>query len=314
MARDSNTPTASVVILSDFASGTERGWDDLRFTLAGLAKQDIDEPIEYLLVETEELRGSVPEDLARILPSLRVAFTPARNSYELRNDGVREARCELVGTLDADCVPDPDWVRVMVEALRRNPEVAAVSGRTFYAGTGFRSRAAALLERSYIEEGTRVRMRHIANNGAGFRRSLYLAHPLPIDLGIFASQVQSEAMMEAGHELMFEPRMRVTHQFYAAFDSDHRAGAGYGAIRIRMDDHRPVHARLARLGYLSLPIFFFGRLLKQCLQAVRYRRVYGVRWYELPGVFVLAVAGSLMEVPGMLRAVRGEPPPHTSFR
>lgn len=310
---EAGDPAASVVVLSDFASGTEQGWDDLRRTLAALAAQDVEEPVEYILIESEDLRDAIPADLLEILPGLRVVFSPSSNSYELRNEGVRHARTEIVGTLDGDCAPEPDWVRVMIDALRRHPQAAAVSGRTVYAGSGFYNRAAALLERSYIEEGG-PSTRHIANNGAGFRRSAYVAHPLPIDLGVFASQLQSEAMLEAGYELMFEPRMQVRHAFYPGFDRDHRVGIGYGSIRIRMDDDRPSYASMARLGYLSVGIFFAARMLKGWLNAARYRRVYGVRWYELPGVFALGIVGSAMEIPGMVRAVRGQPPPPTKFR
>jgi hypothetical protein len=149
-----------------------------------LAKQDVEEPVEYILLESEEFPDTIPPDISRILPSLQVVFSRASNSYELRNEGVRMARAEIVGTLDGDCAPDSDWVRIMIDALRRHPKAGAVSGRTVYAGSGFYNRAAALLERSYIEDGARRPMRHIANNGAGFRRSAYVEHPLPIDLGV----------------------------------------------------------------------------------------------------------------------------------
>jgi hypothetical protein len=310
----SSSPVASVVVLSDFASGTAQGWEDLRRVLESLARQDVAEPVEYILIESEAFRSSFPAGLRDILPGLRVVFSPATNSYELRNEGVRAARTEVVGTLDGDCTPDRDWVRIMIESLREHPKAAAVSGRTVYAGSGFYSRAAALLERSYIEVGRAGPMRHIANNGAGFRRSVYLRFPLPTDLGVFASQLQSEDMVAAGYELLFEPRMRVTHAFYPAFDSDHRKGIGYGTLRIRMDDPRPPYAWLARLGILSVPIFFVGRLMKGWFNALRYWRAYGVRWYELPAVLALGVFGSAMEVSGMLRAVRHAPPPVTGFR
>jgi hypothetical protein len=305
---------ASVVVLSDFASGTEQGWNDLRGSLAALARQDTDEKVEYLLVESEEYREEVPGDLQSILPGLRIVFTPGRNSYEIRNDGVRAASCEIVATIDGDCAADPDFVRLMIDSLRAHPNAAAVSGRTVYSGGGFYPRAAALLERSFVEEGRRGPMRHITNNGSGFRRSVYLHHPLRTDVGVFASQLQSEAMLRAGYELLFEPRMRVTHAFYRSFDRDHRLGIGYGAIRIRLEDGGLPYASLARMGCLSVPVFFFGRLAKGWVQAIRNRRAYDVRWYELPGVLLLAVLGCVTEIPGLWRAATGLPPPATHFR
>jgi hypothetical protein len=307
-------PVASVVVLSDFASGTQQGWDDLRRTLTALARQNFEEPIEYLLIESEDLRADVPPDLRAILPSLRVVFSSSRNSYELRNDGVRAAACDIVGTIDGDCAPSPDWVRHMVAALRTHPRAAAVSGRTIYDGDSFESRASSLLERGYIEEGGRGPTRHIANNGAGFRRTAYLAHPLPTGLGVFASQLQAEAMMRAGYELLFEPRMQVTHAYYPTFAADHRRGIGYGTLRIRLESDQVPYARLARLGYLSVAIFFLARLGKGWARTLRDWRGYGIRWYEVPRVLLLAITGCVNELPGMLRAVRGQPPPETGFR
>ncbi len=308
------TAVASVVVLSDFASGTEQGWGDLRSVLAGLARQDVTEAVEYILIESETLRDSFPPDLHHILPGLRVVFSPATNSYALRNEGVRAARTEIVGTLDGDCTPESDWVRLMIAAMRQHPQAAAVSGRTVYAGNGLYSRAAALLERSYIEVRPGAAARHIANNGAGYRRSVYLKYPLPTHLGVFAAQVQSEDMLRAGYELLFEPRMRVTHAFYPAFDCDQRKGSGYGVLHVRIEDSRSPYAPLARLGMLSVAVFFFGRVVKAWFNAARYWSTYGIRWFELPAVFALGVVGCAMEVPGMVRAVRHDPPPETRFR
>jgi hypothetical protein len=132
---------------------------------------------------------------------------------------------------------------------------------------------------------------------------------LPTDHGVFASKEQSEAILRAGHRLHFEPRMRVVHDFDDAFDRDHRCGVGYGAISMRRKNPTLPGARFARLGYLSIPIFLVARLSKAYWYALRFHRRYGIRWFELPAVFVLAVRGSLREVPGMLRAVRDQPPP-----
>jgi hypothetical protein len=307
-------PTVSVVVVSDFASGTEHGWDDLRRALSALARQDFTEPVEFILIESEDLRGQVPPDLEAILPSLRIVYSPGHDSYTLKNDGVCAATTEIVAILDGDCTPDPDWLRHLVGVMREEPNVAAVSGRTIYPPTSLYSRLATLLERAYIEHGGRGKTRHIANNGAGFRRSAYLQNPLPTGIGVFASQLQAEAMQRTGQHLFFEPRMRVIHAFEWSFDREHRTALGYGAIQTRRSDAKMPYAHLARLGYASVAIFALGRFLKASVQAVRYHRLYDVGWYELPAAFVMAGVGCAMEIPGMMRAVRNEPPPVTRFR
>ena len=53
-------PVVSVIVVSDYAGGDFKAWDDLRSTLAALARQDIDEPIEVLLVESSDHAGRIP--------------------------------------------------------------------------------------------------------------------------------------------------------------------------------------------------------------------------------------------------------------
>jgi len=41
-------PLISVIVVSDYASGKERGWDDLRATLQALKEQEFTESAESL--------------------------------------------------------------------------------------------------------------------------------------------------------------------------------------------------------------------------------------------------------------------------
>jgi hypothetical protein len=306
-------PAVTVVIIADYAVGSAQAWDQVRAVWEALQDQDFDEPVEYLVAAFDDQRGKVPREITSLSPELRVFYGTSQNSYTLKNEAVAAASSELVAILDADCRPDPDWLGLCVAALRQDPDAAAVSGRTEYPRDTFAGRAMGLLERSYIEAGG-TETRHIANNGAGFRRSVYLQHLLPVDHGIFASKEQSEAMRRAGHRLLFEPRMRVVHEFDDAFDRDHRAGVGYGTIYMRRHNRSLPGAWASRLGYFSVPLFLAARFSKSCLYAFRFHARYGVHWYELPAVIVLAVRGSLREIRGMVRAVHDQPPPPTGFR
>lgn len=49
-------PSVSVVIVSDYASGLETGWNDLRATLRVLVQQDFEEPADFILVESGRAR------------------------------------------------------------------------------------------------------------------------------------------------------------------------------------------------------------------------------------------------------------------
>jgi len=68
------------------------------------------------------------------LPSLQVVLSSASSSYALKNEGVRAAAADIVAILDADCIPDPGWLRHLMDTMRDHPDVVAVSGKTVYAG------------------------------------------------------------------------------------------------------------------------------------------------------------------------------------
>jgi hypothetical protein len=296
----------SIVIVSDYGGGEEKGWQDLRATLGALAAQDFDEPVEYLLVETAQFQDSVPDDLTTLLPSLELVFTDSTSSYDLKNDGARVARGEFVGILDGDCVPDRGWIRGMVNALRENPDFAVVSGRTEYEGRTLLERIIGLLTRSYLDRGRQGPTDSIANNNSGFRKAVLEEFPFPDTIGAFGEKLHVEGIRRAGHQLLFVPDMRTTHAYDGwKMESDIRVNSGYATIKVRQVDPRIRFACVLRLGYLSIPFFFIGRTLYGWWNCLRWGRYYGVSWYHQPFALALAVAVHAMEISGMKLALRG---------
>lgn len=308
-------PVVSVVIVSDYAPGAGDAWHDVRRALGALAAQDLDEPFECVLLASSGDDASVPPDLATSFPQLRVVTDPARDSYGLKNAGVRAATADLVAILDADCTPRPDWLRRGLAALRADPGAIAVSGRTTYAGSGVGERALAVLSRAYLDPGASGPTTFISNNNAIVRRADYLAHPLPTNGGPFASRLQSEAMRRGGARFRFEPAMRVVHEFEGwAMERDIRRNIGYGTIRIRQLDPKMPWAWLARLGVASIPLFVAARTVDSWRDTLRAGHHYGLRWFEQPVAALLAVVVHLLEIGGMRQAFRDEPITTTAYR
>jgi len=308
-------PVVSVIVVSDYAGGDAKAWDDLRGSLGALARQDVDEPFEVLLVESREHAGGIPDDVREIVPSMRVVASTATGSYELKNEGVRAAAADLVVILDADCTPSTDWLRRAVESMRAHPDAAAISGRTRYAGRGLQERVLAVLSRAYLDPGEPGVTPFISNNNAILRRDVFLAHPLPTNGGPFAARMQSEAIRRAGGSLLFEPTMCVVHDFEGwAMERDIRRNIGYGTIRIRQLDPRMPWAWLARLGVASIPFFVVARTVDSWWDGLRAGRHYGLRWFEQPIAFALAVVVHLLEIGGMLSAFRHEAITTTAYR
>jgi len=299
-------PVASIVIVSDYGSGAEKGWQDLRATLNALAAQDFDEPVEFLLVENSRFQDAIPDEITAILPSLSIIFSNSESSYALKNDGARAARGEIVGILDGDCVPERGWIRHMVIALREHSNYALVSGRTVYEGRTIAERAYGLLSRSYLDRGETGPTDSIANNNSGFRKSVLLEYPFPDAVGAFGERLHVEDMRRAGHRMLFAPGMLTVHAYEGwNMEKDVRRNSGYAAIKVRQIDPRIQFASVLCLGNLSIPIFVIGRTLYDWWNCLRSGRYYGISWYHQPLALALAVVVHVLEISGMRAALSG---------
>jgi hypothetical protein len=308
-------PVASIVVVSDYKVGSSLAWDDLKATLRGLAAQDFSEPVEYIFLENVKHKDHIPPDLSQILPQLRIVFSREELQYALKSEAASVAQSEIVILLDGDCVPAPDWLRYMVETMRSPAQPAVVSGRTLYEGRNLIERCSALLERAYVDRPRSAQTENISNNNAAFRRSVLLAHPLPLNAGPFASGMHAEAIMRAGGRLFFEPQARVTHAYHGwHMQRDIRRHKGYARIITRRLDSNLPFAILGRLGYLSIPLVFGGSLLQSWWKSVLFYRDYGIRWYELPVLIFFAIVVHGLEIPGIIRGIYGRPITKSHYR
>jgi glycosyl transferase family 2 len=300
-----NPSAATVVVVSDYAAGGPEGWRDIRRVLRALSHQQIDEPFDILLCESEQFRADFPPDLPSLAPRVSVRFFEDYASYAVKNAGVAAAKSEFVAVLDADCVPQPHWLANMLAAIRADPKVGVVSGRTVYPGETFAIRACALLGRSYIDPGAPGPARFVAINNSIFRREAFLACPLPEGLGTFSSRIQSEALQRGGWTLLFDPDCEVVHDFEGwSMEADFRRNCGHGTIRTRLEDPSLPYARLARMGSISILPILTGKILDSWRDCIRCGRQYGLRAFQVPAAMLLSVGLHLLEIPGMLQAYR----------
>ena len=308
-------PLASIVVISDYKVGSSLAWDDLRTTLRGLASQNFSAPVEYIFLETVKHKDHIPPDLSQILPGLKIILSGQELQYALKSEAARVAQSDIVILLDGDCVPEPDWLRYMVDATRSELQPAVVSGRTIYEGQNLIERCSALLERAYVDRYRSPVTEAISNNNAAFRRSILLAHPLPLNAGPFASRMHAEAIMRDGGKLLFEPRARVKHAYYGwDMERDIRRHKGYARIVTRQLDSNVPFARLGRLGYPSVPLLLVGSLLQSWWKSLLFHRDYGIHWYQLPALLFYAAVLHALEVPGMIRAIHGLPITKSEYR
>ena len=225
----------SVVIVSDYERTSTRTWQDERLLLEALARQDIDEPFEVLLIMDSELRGSLPDSVLKIVPGLKTIFLNERKSSKLKDYGVKQATTEYVAVLEADCVPCLEWLRLLSHVLRTREDVSVVSGRTWYGQGTMLKRSLSLLDRGFDDLGQSGSTIHVSNNGALYRRAVLAQFPYPDAITPFYSAgLRNQSMVQAGHRFYFEREAVMRHAIGGwHFVKDFRRNSGYSAMMLR---------------------------------------------------------------------------------
>jgi GT2 family glycosyltransferase len=310
-----SSPLVSVVIVADRDADRHVNLADLRSCLRALARQKVDEPVEFLVVETPEGAKRLPADLIAELPELKVLEVPHDGTYEQKNAGVRAAQGEIVAILDADCVPVAGWLQSLVKTFRSHPEYVAVSGRTMYEGTTVTERCLSVLSRGFLDPGKEGPTLFISNNNAGILRKVHERFPLPENEGPFAIQLQYSAIMQDGGRLFFQPAMTVIHDFEgSAMERDFRCNIGWATIRIRQLNPGLRFSWLLRLGQASIPLFYAGRVIESWSTCFRVGRQYGLRLIDYPVALALTFWIHFLEIKGMRLAFRQERVSETKWR
>lgn len=302
-------PSVSIITVSDYKTGDPSSMKALQLTLAGLAKQDYDGSVEYILVEAEDSLNQVPDDISEVLPELRVVIgDQGPTSYDLKNAGAQAASSDFVVMLDADCAPHPKWLSSLMGHRQRHPNAAAISGRTMYKKQGVLPNIFALLDRGYVDCGGPGECGAISNNNGAFSREILLKFPLENDVGPFGSKPHSDQIKADGGELRFEPGMVVYHGYGAwPMAKEIREFTGYAMARYRKINPNAKYGWLYRLGPVAIPVIFAMGLLDSWISILKLYPHYDLKWYNVPYAFYVAFRAQLLEIPGLVKGMREEP-------
>jgi hypothetical protein len=292
----------SVVIVSDYAAAGARPWADEIACAEAFRRQDLAVPPEILVVAGQ---GGASAPDPPLPPGVGFLRLPHATSTALRDAALPHVRGDLVAVVEADCLPAPDWLRLLAARLAASSECQAVSGRTTYGAGGSLLRIAALLDRGYVEQPAGGATRHVCSNGALYRRAFLARHRFPDEPNPFvATWLRNEAILAAGERLEVEPAAVMVHAHGGlAFARDLRRNVGFRDARdwgrgpglrsiLRVWRHRQRLERqdLRRLGRLRL------------------------RWWDWPLVPPLQLLRRLLELPGIRAGLRGESLTKTGYR
>ncbi|MEJ8569664.1 glycosyltransferase [Elongatibacter sediminis] len=138
-----------------------------------LCQVDVPEGVEIILVDNNSNDGS--REIANRFSEIKVISEAKQSSYAARNRGVREATGDVIAFMDADCVPAPDWLQQIDQAMS-NSDALVVIGSRQSAGdsTALSSMAAYELEKSrYVFTGSDKELFYGYTNNMAVRKQVF---------------------------------------------------------------------------------------------------------------------------------------------
>jgi hypothetical protein len=262
----------SVVLVSDFEPSDTKSWKDERLLLQSLANQDIEEPFEVVLVESEHNKSqTVPDELYHLIPDLIIGYYDSDQSATLKDFGVGLTSGEYIAVLESDCVPSKNWLRLLLEPVVNN-QCAISSGRTYYGEQTSYKRIMNLLHRSWYDHGKSCETNYISNNGAIYTREILEQFPYPHAITPFLSaQIRNEKIHQAGHKFYYERDVLMIHAI--------------GGLPFIWDLQRNKgHQRMSsfwRITYSSIPRILISKLQENLRQCKQHGKEY-LKWYDWP--------------------------------
>jgi glycosyltransferase involved in cell wall biosynthesis len=101
--------------------------------LDALLGQDIS-PDDFEVIAVDNLSSDDSMAVARRRKGVRLLSEKRPGAYLARNQGIRAVSGELVAFIDADCVPRPDWLRLLQSTMAEAPDTVVVVGRNLPSG------------------------------------------------------------------------------------------------------------------------------------------------------------------------------------
>lgn len=305
-----NKPLVSVVVetvTSRYDSSGGQLVEDLGRTLEAIRRQTWPaDRLETILVLDPNFDAEVAAEVHRRHPWVRITSAAVTNYFAGKNAGARAATGELIALVDGDCVPDPDWLERLVDALK--PEYGVVAGRTRYDGPSLLARTFTVPDFAHVMVEAERGVSGFNINNLVYRRDVYLSHPLDERIerngGCY---FQFHQLKADGIKVGYEPRAVVWHGLdiqglgfvHKHFDR------GRETINIyRLDDRQVLRSTplVRRAGPFALFPLYARRVVLDWLRITRNRRQIGVKTVALPYYFGVITMTRMIELAGALTA------------
>jgi GT2 family glycosyltransferase len=265
MERDLTAPTTALIIETNNLAGGGGDADTVERSLTRLlarlrAQTRPLASLDEVLVVDGALASAARERLQEAAGrQLRfVTLEAGADYYAAKDAGFAATRADVVAFADADCWPEPDWLRALLAPFSEGRDVAVVAGRTSYRDDLFGAAATAVDFMYFASPLGAGCTRNFYANNVAFRRDVLAAAGFGAH-GFYrgSCQVLGLALQARGVPIRFAAGAHTVHRLPDTASDLARLRLLRGADSVELAPHLaaaylPRSARwLARLGPLS---------------------------------------------------------------
>jgi MoaA/NifB/PqqE/SkfB family radical SAM enzyme/glycosyltransferase involved in cell wall biosynthesis len=236
----------------------------LKACLESLFRQDYPQDVfEIIVIDDGSTDGTkyMVEEFSRINPNLRYFNQKRKGPAAARNLGIKNARAQIVGFTDSDCILDKDWVKAMVRAHSLDKQAAAVGGFTEVDSRNIKALVSQFLSDGAIQTPINGKTETIffPTCNVSFKRD-YLAcgfnelFPLPAgeDLDFFWR------LFKNGGRFRYQEDIKVFHDCHPGLFSFLKQAYMYGRGNYLVQHMHRDHPLLKEVKVKNSPIFLCG--------------------------------------------------------
>ena len=296
----SQAPTVSVIIPS------YNDLDNLLICLEALSRQTFPQQCMEIIVVDDGSTDLTAEAVRRIYPGVRLIQKPHTGVDHSRGAGIRAARGSVVAFTDADCSPDPDWLSQIVhDTYSRGYEV--VGGRVMFPSVFLARLIGATDFPAYLSSIEREIDRMAGLNWA-VRRDLLVQHGFDWRLRGGGDVLLTWELCRAGHRILYDPKVVVTHRPRLALSSFLERKRRYMRNFIQTRRVRPdmPGGWLLRLGPLGALVVILARSALDLYRVRRHWAFLSLRLHEIPLALLLVTAGRMYSLTGVFDGWMGK--------
>ncbi len=270
----------------------------IQHALPEIVKQTKGENAEIILVDGT--KADTVKKLARKY-QLRYFSRPDAGYAECKNHGLKHSKGDVIVLLDSDCVLQPEWFKNMKQAMSRKTDI--VTGFTHYPLTNLRAKVLSVFD--FLPEGKFTKTNRFSANNLAVKREIYEKQRFPEGLpDITAASVGILAWKwHQKHDIIFNPKMEIKHNFYPAVFNN-RLNAGFGGIIMRKAEKRfPQAQLLSSTGILFPFILYAPRVVHDIKRMTKARKLLRISWMEYLPACILITYYRFIEMIGMAIAL-----------